>query len=340
MNRNSVVRTWTVLGIGLIGATATFPLASAALAGQSTADVSTAAEAWYYTPGTAVCTAPIGCPPTPTEAFAYPPGNLRVGVAVGQPSAHAYVDLDRSAIPSSAAVVSATLTLPISQAQQSGNVQPETARLLACLAKDPIEDGVEGGVTEAPAYDCEVAQSPAEFREDDSAFTIDLGPILAAWSSGEPAHGIALVPDAEQEPGGSWQVSFVGRRADEEPKITATIGFETTTDSANQTQPLPQSSEDFPMSVPAPADLDPPAPAAAMDEADAAPQAAPAPDGDQAKRPEVADSPQPAASGLINIPWFDHMGVVYLPLILLAGIIATGRTLTLPLRADQLTRST
>lgn len=332
MITNSRVRLIGLTGAGLVYCATALALAVPATAAPETAEVGSAAEAWYITPAAASCSAPVGCPPepAPSQASTYPEGTLHVGVLSGQPSAHAYIDPDLNGLPPGAKPLSGTLTLPVSQDPNAGNAQAETAKLLACVVTEPVTDGVAGGTTDAPEYDCESGQSPAQLSKDAKSFTVDLAPIFEAWSAGEPDHGVALVPAEEQEPGAAWQLTFTGKEAEAEPKISATIAYETT-DTAGSIDMPPLPAETAPgAGPPEVTELGEELQAAAPEGTGKAPEAASPLAKGKGEAPDVA-SEQRAAAGLTNTPWFTYPGVVYLPLAVFVVTAALGRALTRPL---------
>lgn len=317
---------------GLLYSVIELAVAAPAAAAQGSVEVGSVAEAWYITQTTTACTAAIACPPepVPSEASTYPEGTLHIGVIGGQPSAHAYVQVDLASLPAGATPVSGTHTLPISQDPQSGSSRVESAELVACLVTAQITDGVEGGTTDAPEYDCEEAQSQLELSDNGDSFAVDLTPFLTAWSSNAPDYGIALVPAEEQDSGASWQVTFTGKNAEAEPKISATIVYRTGGDNdelaagSGGLGPITPPRDPEPVG-PALEQAEPPALSApGLGEVPAEPSA---PDASRDEPPEIAASPQVEPARLTRMPWYAYPGVVYLPLALLAGIAVIGRTL-------------
>lgn len=330
MITNSRVRVIGLTGVGLVSCATALAVAMPATAAPETAEVGSAAEAWFMTPAAASCSAPVGCPPepAPSEASAYPEGTLHVGVLSGQPAAHSYIDPDLNGLPPGAKPLSGTLTLPVSQDPDAGNAQAETAKLLACVVTEPVTDGVAGGTTDAPEYDCESGQSPAQLSKDAKSFTVDLAPIFEAWSAGEPDHGVALVPAGKQEPGASWQLTFTGKEAKAEPKISATIAYEVTGTAGSMDMPaLPA---ETPPEAGAPDVTELGEELAAPEGTGKAPEAASEAATGKGKAPDVAPE-QRAAAGLTNTPWFTYPGVVYLPLAIFVVTAVLGRALTRPL---------
>lgn len=320
-------------GVGCLTALGASHPAAAGGAGET---VGTIAEAWYYTQTAPACTAPVGCAePVPSEGSTYPPGTLHVGSLLGQPTSHAYVQLDLAGLPIGAQLVSGTLSVPVSQDPQAGNASVETAKLTACLVTTPITDGVEGGTATSPKYDCDAAQSPVKAAKDAKSFTLDLKPFAAAWSGGAPDNGIALVPAAEQEPGVTWHVSFNGKESEVDPKISAKVTYQKIDDigggidpGESATPPIDAAGPEVGSGEALGPDLSAPenaeAPAAAPD---VAPQKA-----DEA--PQTAESPRAQPARLVNTTWYGYPGVIYLPLAFLIGMILIARALTRPLTLE------
>src|SRR4051794_35168975 len=166
-------------------------LGPGAAAAQRTVTVGSGADAWYQTAPPGACSSPVGCPaPVPSAASPYPAGTLHVGVVGGQQSAIAFVRLDLTAVPFGARLLGGTLLLPLAKSGQAGNANTATARLQACLVTKPIQDGVEGGTGAPPSYDCGQAKAPATAAKGGSSFTVNLGPLVAAWASGVPNLGL------------------------------------------------------------------------------------------------------------------------------------------------------
>lgn len=298
------------------------------LAGPADADTmraGDAAEAWYTVPPALdACTLPVDCStaPPPPAVSAYPEGTLHVESAGDQTVSHAYVVPDLSGVPPTGELTGATMTLPVTQAPEAGNVNVEGAKLVACPATGEVEDGVYGGTSKMPGFDCETTNSPATYDAKAKAFTIDLMPLLATWLPGSPAPGIALVPAPGQAPEAAWHVSFNGKDADEKRKIGSRITYGESTppalgdDSSPTAGPMPQPPD---IASPAPAEMSPPAAAPE-------PDAAPAPAPDAAQSPDVA--PKQAPFTLLNSPWYTYRGVVFLPLAFLSALGLTGHSLT------------
>lgn len=277
------------------------------------------AEAWYTVPPALdACTLPIGCPPaSPPAVSAYPKGTLHVEFAGDQTLSHAYVVPDLSGVSQSGALTEATMTLPVTQATEAGNRNVETAKLVACPAAGEVKDGVYGGTSKVPGFDCDVTNSPATYNADAKAFTIDLMPLLSTWTPGSPAPGIALVPAPDQAPEAVWHVSFNGRDAAEKRKISSriTVGPATPPTLGDSFPGISPVTEPPDVAAPAPPEV-PPAP-------EAAPAPAPAPEA----APPAAE-PEQAPFSLLNSPWYTYRGVIFLPLAFLSALGLTGHSLT------------
>lgn len=301
--------------------------------GEAGETVGTSAGAWYYSQAATACTTPAGCAePVPSEGSTYPPGTLHVGSLLAKPTAHAYVQLDLAGAPPGSQLASGTLSLPVSQDPQAGNAAVETAKLTACVVSTPVTDGVEGGIAEPPKHDCDAAQSPAQIAKDGKSFTVDLTPFATAWSGGASNTAVALVPAAEQEPGATWHVSFNGKKAKADPKISAKVAYQKMDDigagigpAEPAAPPIDAAGPDVPsgealgpdVSAPENGEVPAAAPDAASQKSDEAPQA--------------AENPQAQAPRLVNTAWYGYPGVIYLPLAFLVGMIFIARALTRPL---------
>lgn len=308
--------------------------AASPVSAMDTEKVGIDAQAWYITPVTA-CTLPIGCPPEPApqSVSLYPKGTLHIAVDGGQPAAHAYLKPDLTSIPAGANLRAGTMTLPVTQDLPFGNVRVESAAIVGCLITEPIIEGVEGGITEPPAYDCEQASSPAKLRKDAKSFTLDLAPFLRMWSAGTPALGIALVPAPGQASDANWQVTFNGKGTEATPRISATISYASTVEN-DGTDPLPPAGA---VTAPPPiggVDAAPPA-VPEIGEAPEAPSPPPLPAGEP-PAPEISPDSQADVARLVNTPWYSYGGVVYLPLVLVAAIAIIARSLTRPLKPKPL----
>lgn len=327
MSRAFSARMTHVAVAGLLGSLPALVWAADATA-AGTQEVDIEAQAWYRTP-VDTCELPIGCPPepAPNAASTYPQGTLHIALDAGQPAAHAYLKPDLESVPLGAELSSGKLTLPLSEDPSSGNAAVATARVVGCLVTEPITDGVEGGLTKPPAYDCDQARSAAEPGKDAQAFTMDLAPFLDAWNEGLPPLGIALVPAPDRAPESSWQVTFNGKDTEASPRASVSVSFdEQATGGETASPPLPRE----PVAVPDSSGPEAPPPAEpGIGEAPKVADAPPAETG-ASPEPEVGPEQQAAAPRLVNMPWYTHGGVVYLPLALIAGIAAVARTLTRP----------
>ena len=361
----SLRRAFGWAGVGVLVTLGIWPTAPSAAADERrSVKVNSSAEAWYVSPtstpdegGTALpvplpapppvpelCeTLPLGCPaplpvdPTtvpPSAATVYPPGSLHVQATNGKRTAHSYLVPDTLSVPSDATLVGGELVLPLSQDEQSGNVSAETARMIACLVTEPVNDRVMGGTSDAPDFGCQKASSKLKFDEKEKVFVVDLGPFTDKWASGEPNHGVALVPALDLGPDATWQVTLNGDRVDRGNKASITLVYEV----AESVEPTPEvEPEPEPEPEPSTPEVDAggtvaaPAPAAPAP-AGAAP--APAAPAVPAAVPAAAPGPQqlePAPFALLNSPWYSYRGVVFLPLAFLLALALTGRSLTRPL---------
>jgi hypothetical protein len=316
-------------------------LPAPALAGQGTPDshsatVSSSAEAWYTTLPASSCSLPVGCPPAPapTAASAYTPGTLHVGVLAGAESARAYVKLDLSRLPLDAALTAGTLALPVSADQQAGNIAVDTAALRACLVTSPVTDGVEGGTGEVPKIDCGQAEAKVVGAATNAMFTVDLTHFLKAWSSGVPNQGVALVPDESQAQDAHWQVSFIGKKATASPRTSARVSY--VIEHTNGVLPT----AGLPRVAPGIGEVQLPAPVLGGDLTPVVNlEPAPEPVNGPAVTVASAGSAALGTVWLAGTPWFAYRGVVYLPLLFLAGAVVMVKALARPVDTAPVTRA-
>ncbi|HVT20350.1 MAG TPA: hypothetical protein VHE57_03025 [Mycobacteriales bacterium] len=172
-------------------------------------------EAWYQVLPVPLCGTPIGCPPplplpVPGPSTIYPEGTLHVGAALGVEISRTYLRPALYALPPGAVLTGGTATVPIDPDLKAGTINPGGAHVQACLATAPVTDGVQGGLEDPPAVNCNVSTKVATTRNGD-AFTVDLAPFITAWRSGKPSYGLALLPADKLGTVGVWQVAMNGR---------------------------------------------------------------------------------------------------------------------------------
>jgi len=302
------------------------PAAGAPLAtesGATSVTVNDLSEAWFSASPVDVCSSPLGCPPDQVPSTSpYPADTLHVGVAGGQETARSYLLPDTSLVPVGATVLTATMTLPVDAAATDGTQSPDTAHVLACLSTQPFTDGQEGAGGTPPKADCST-HSKATYDAEKSVLTIDLTPVVAAWSKGSLPFGIALMPDADAAaPTDAWHVTINGRKRQGTPHVQTTITFTppaetsygSSTTSSGSVTGSGSSAAAPPPSVP---DTSLPAPST---------QVPPA-------QPPVVAGQQPPATTLAQQPAAFSRGVppplaFIAPLLLLAGAVFFGRVFT------------
>jgi hypothetical protein len=297
------------------------PVQAAPVDGSRPASVTVgdAAEAWYAAAPVDLCTTPIGCPPPEAPSSPYPADTLHVGVAGGQESARTYLLPDLTGLPYGATVTDGTMTLPLAAAPGDGTQAPDSARIVACLATQPVADGTQGSTAAPPKTDCGTSV-PLEYDADGAAFTLDLTPFLAAWRSALP-YGLALVPDPDKTAvTDAWHVTFNGRERADVDHITSVVVYQppvtppaTTTGGSDTEVPAGPTTGTVPPADVPPADL-PEQPAIGGAVADP-PQVAP---------PAAAPVTQPVAFA----HEFQYPMAFLLPLALLAGAVFFGRLFT------------
>jgi hypothetical protein len=68
---------------------------------------------------------------------------------------------------------------------------------------------------------------PLTYRPSSDVFVLDITSFLTAWANGQPADGIALVPNpAKTTPGSAWQVAFSGQHRAGFPHIRSAVTYE------------------------------------------------------------------------------------------------------------------
>lgn len=311
-------RAWRRAGLLTVGAVT--PLAwlsmAAVAAPPHTATVGDTAEAWYASSPVDMCTTPLGCPPAQVPTSPYPADTLHVGVAGGQETARTYVVPNLLSLPFGATLTDGTMTLPVVTDTLAGTVSPASAKILACLATKPVTDGTQGSTQAPPDVDCKTSAA-LKYDAKKNVFTVDLAPLLAAWSGGAPQFGIGLVPDTSKaQPSDAWHVAFNGRKRTG-PHISSVISYTPPpATTVGSTAPPPTTTPSAPtgvstpttpnVSLPPPTTQQPPA---------AAPQVA-------------APQPQPIAQPVALTRPFQYPMAFLMPLALLAGAVFFVRLFT------------
>ncbi|HET6818264.1 MAG TPA: hypothetical protein VFH66_13645 [Mycobacteriales bacterium] len=214
-------------------AAATVPTTPAS-ATPVTVTVGDVSEAWFASAPVDICTSPLGCPPADAPASPYPADTLHVGLAGGQETSRSYLLPDTSFLMSAGTISSAVMTLPVATGSTDGTQSPETAHILACLATQPFSDGQQGSVMPPPKADCSTS-SPASYDAKKSVLTIDVAPLLSAWTNGTPALGIALVPDTvTSQQTDAWHVTIDGRKRSGTPHVQTVVRYTPVADSTGQ----------------------------------------------------------------------------------------------------------
>lgn len=137
----------------------------------------------------------------PDDSALLPPERIKVEVTAGRERARAYVRLQLAA-----ATAVAALPLTLHEATDTGSVslQPDTARLIACLLTGPFVSGAQPA-GDVPMQDCSLAV--AGVRAADGTWRFNLAPFAAAWRTGTANYGVAIrtpVPATTD----SWRVVF------------------------------------------------------------------------------------------------------------------------------------
>jgi hypothetical protein len=222
--------------------------------GATSQNTTPAAEAWYR-PTSPTCATPVGCLPLALPA-GYPEGTLHVGVAAGQEESRAYIALR---LPGTGGIEGGTLQLPVGPSAD-GSVQPEAAKIRACLVTGTVKDKVAGDVTTPPTPDCSVT-SPAVAKTTGSVtvLTVDLSPFAVDWGE-EVTGALALLPAEGAAPTDTWHVAFSrhDRTGAGVTPLSATLLVPAASE-APPSEDVPSDEPSEPAGVPAVATLEPPA---------------------------------------------------------------------------------
>lgn len=338
-----------LLAAGLLCASGTVGLGvnpAAAAPGGGSTRAGDAAEAWYDTSESTLCSSPVGCPPVTLPLTSYPANTLHVGVSEGTQTSTTYLLPDLSAYLGSALPTAGSMTLPLATVSGNGNDNPSAAAIEACLSSAAFPDGTQASTGPPPPTNCSVH---AQLAYTGSGFTLDLTPFLHAWSTGTPDYGVALLA----EPTGigattSWQVAFNGRNLAGAAHIYSTFSPAAPTPTAvgassasaaavgvsGPTNPPSTSSgvavTPSPAATPTPAAVSPSAVAAGAVPGVSPADASPGPGGPMASAPERTASPVTATNRPLasSAGGFQYPEILLLPLVLAAAALSVLRLLT------------
>lgn len=323
------------LALSLAAGAALGPAVAALAAGSGSVTTAPSAEAWYRS--APVCALPTGCPAeTPSP---YSPDTLHVGVNLGVEEARTLLQLDLTALPPGTKPAGGQLRLPLATAPQDGTRAPETASLRACLVEQPVTDA-DGDFDGAPEADCDTSSVPAQLvaatEQAPAAFTVDLGPLAAAWQDSPAPGALALLPGVQESPGETWHVTFSQRTREGEgvATITAAVSYVGGTVDVEEADLPPVSAPvdtgfDAPPAFP-PSDSFGAVPPALDAPLAAPPAEAPAP---AAPAPQAAPTQVVPVANLVDAS-FRYPAVFLLPLALAIAVGWLGRALTRDLTAD------
>jgi hypothetical protein len=188
-----------VLAVGSIAPAAAVTSVETESIAPSTQVAVPVAESWYR-PLSALCTTPVGCPPVELPAV-YPDGTLHVGVLGGAPDSTTYISLP---LPASG-LEGGSLRLPVGPVQD-GTLQPETAKVKACVVIGNVKDKIAGSWGTRPGVDCS-SSAPAVPSSGGTVLTVDLTPFLTEWE-GLPVGSLALVPADTPAATDLWHLAF------------------------------------------------------------------------------------------------------------------------------------
>ena len=279
------------------------------------------AESWYR-PQSPTCGTAVGCLPLSLPAI-YPADTLHVGVAAGQEEARSYVALP---LPASGGLKGGTLTLPIGPTSD-GTVQPDAAKVVACLVTGTVKDHVEGDIGPRPGADCSVS-SPAVAKTSSSGtvLSIDLAPFVAEWSDAQVG-SLAVLPAATVSAPDTWHLAFSrhDRKGTGVLPLSASLLVETDATTPLPSEPAPSGGAEPPPVLPV-ASVPPVVP-------ETLPQVAPEQSSPPA--PSVAGGPSvvPAAQSVDTS--FAYPGVFLLPPLVLLAFAWVARAFTRDLAEEQ-----
>jgi hypothetical protein len=233
----------------LVLAWAVLPMAMASAASKN--NVGNGDEAWfqaYQEPlaelpsGDPSCDSPAGCNVAGNVSRGavkpHPEGVLVVAVNAGEADAQTFFNFDVDNLPLGAVVTGGKVTMPVATDPEAGNLNEESAKLVACLVTGFIPGGADGGsYQDRPEFD-DGACVPVE--QDDTAetltYTFDLNRFGKAWGTGTtPMQGVTVMVDPEVSPPApneTWRVAFNSQRRhnqaenpDDFPPITSDLQF-------------------------------------------------------------------------------------------------------------------
>jgi hypothetical protein len=315
-----MVRSLLLAGIAVFG---TWP-GIAAAAPKDSVTVQAEKEAWYQ--AIPPCLSLVDCAALP-GATPYPENTLHVEITNGQERARTYLAFSLSQIPSGSKLLGGTLTLPLDPDPAHGGVSAEEADLVACLVEAEFEP-VRGSPSKPPETLCKT-KAPAVFDAEAASYKVDLEPFVGRWGGGRAA--LAILPsDSAAQEGSTWHVTFPAKVEGSPTSIALTLEYTAPQDKVPVQGP-PGGGGAVNNPLPAVGSAAPPAPA---------PGGAPVAPADGATPPVVQPTPptappvapvaggnQPIPSGFAG-PGFAYPQVWALPLLLLAGYSALGRSLT------------
>ena len=320
MKRQTLVRSLLLAGFAVFGI---WP-AVAGAAPKDSVTVQAEKEAWYQT--VPPCLSLVDCSALPA-ASPYPENTLHVEIANGQERARTYLTFSLSEIPSGSELLGGTLTLPLDADPAHGGFSAEEADMVACLVEAEFEP-VRGSPNKPPETLCKTS-APAVFDAEAASYKVDLDPFVGRWGGGRAA--LAILPsDTAAQGGSTWHVTFPAKAEGAPTSIALTLDYAAPEEKApaegvtggggGVTNPLPAVGSAVPP-APAPgeapvAPADGATPPVVQPTAPTAPPVAP-----------VAGGNQPIPSGFAG-PGFAYPQVWALPLLLLAGYSALGRSLT------------
>ena len=206
----------------------------AASAGESSTKAST--DGWYQPDPS--CAQPSGCvlanvPPQVSGQLVtnpYPAGTLHVGWASSAETARSVLAFPLDNVTGS--LSGARLDVPLDTEAANGDVQSATAKVQVCLVTGEIK-AAAGSVETPPTTSCEQHAVMTYAATPAPHLTADLSPLLVGLRT---TSGLALLPDATQDAGAAWHVTFSAH--DRTGSTVAPPTLTVTTEDASAEEPV------------------------------------------------------------------------------------------------------
>lgn len=155
----------------------------------------------------------------------YDDGTLRIGLLNGQPEARTFFALPSLfELGADAEIVGGKVTFQL-HADDDSLREPQSADMVACLAKEAVVSEEAANWSNQPTFDCKV-KAPLELDKgsDPPTWTLGLAVFAAAWRAGSPRHGLAILENPQPSEGNaSWHVGFRSVNHPDGPGITSEL---------------------------------------------------------------------------------------------------------------------